>query len=69
MEETNHSLAEIAHSCGFADQSHFSRRFRSVMGRSPAVWRRERRSGVSVAELGSPISVVSRASAVIGSEA
>ena len=51
MEKTDQRLAEIAHSCGFADQSHFSRRFRAVMGSSPAVWRRERRSGVTAAEL------------------
>jgi AraC-like DNA-binding protein len=50
MEQTDHCLVEIAHSCGFADQSHFSRRFRSVMGRSPAVWRRERRAGVTEIE-------------------
>ncbi len=52
MERTDKRLAEIAHSCGFADQSHFSRTFRSVMGNSPAVWRRERRSGVTAIELG-----------------
>jgi AraC-like DNA-binding protein len=52
MERTDTCLAEIAHSCGFADQSHFSRTFRSVMGNSPAVWRRERRSGVTAIELG-----------------
>ena len=51
MEQTDQRLAEIAHCCGFADQSHFSRRFRAVMGCSPAVWRRERRSGVTSAEL------------------
>lgn len=52
MERTDRRLAEIAQSCGFADQSHFSRTFRAVMGSSPAVWRRERRSGVTAAELG-----------------
>lgn len=52
MERSDRRLAEIAHSCGFADQSHFSRTFRSVMGSSPAVWRRERRSGVTDVELG-----------------
>ena len=54
MERTDRRLAEIAQRCGFADQSHFSRTFRAVMGSSPAVWRRERRSGVSAAELGRP---------------
>ena len=32
-------LAELAHSCGFADQAHFSRRFRSAYGLSPGAWR------------------------------
>lgn len=54
MERTDQRLAEIAHSCGFADQSHFSRRFRTEMGSSPAVWRRERRMGVTAAETGAP---------------
>ena len=52
MVQTDQSLAEIAQNCGFADQSHFSRRFRHAMGCSPAVWRRERRAGVTDAELG-----------------
>lgn len=51
MEQTDKTLAEIALTCGFADQSHFTRTFRSMVGRSPAVWRRERRSGVTAAEL------------------
>ena len=34
-------LSEIALICGFADQSHFSRVFRLVMGTSPGAWRRE----------------------------
>jgi AraC family transcriptional regulator len=50
MEQTDLSLAEIAQTCGFADQSHFSRRFRADKGSSPAVWRRERRAGVTPAE-------------------
>ncbi len=54
MEQTDHRLAEIAHSCGFADQSHFSRTFRAWMNRSPAVWRREQRSGVTAAEFDLP---------------
>ena len=51
MERTGESLSAIALSCGFSDQSHFTRAFRAVMGRSPAVWRRERRSGVTAAEI------------------
>ena len=35
------SLAEIAISAGFANQSHFTRVFSALVGVSPAVWRRE----------------------------
>jgi AraC family transcriptional regulator len=35
------SLAEIAISAGFANQSHFTRVFTAVVGVSPGVWRRE----------------------------
>ncbi|GKQ53218.1 AraC family transcriptional regulator [Bradyrhizobium sp. Ce-3] len=35
------SLAEIAISAGFANQSHFTRVFSAAIGVSPAVWRRE----------------------------
>jgi AraC family transcriptional regulator len=35
------SLSEIAISAGFANQSHFTRVFSSVVGVSPAAWRRE----------------------------
>ena len=51
MESTTDSLSAIALSCGFSDQSHLTRAFRSVMGSSPAAWRRERRMGVTAAEL------------------
>jgi AraC family transcriptional regulator len=51
MEGTSESLSAIAVSCGFADQSHFTRAFGSIVGASPAAWRRERRSGVTTAEL------------------
>jgi AraC family transcriptional regulator len=33
-------LSEIALSCGMADQAHFSKQFRRVVGQSPSVWRR-----------------------------
>jgi len=36
------SLSEIAISAGFANQSHFTRVFSSVVGVSPGVWRREK---------------------------
>jgi AraC family transcriptional regulator len=34
------SLSQIALACGFADQAHYCRVFRSVVGLSPSVWRR-----------------------------
>lgn len=34
--------SEVALAAGFADQSHFTRSFRRVMGRPPSVWRRQR---------------------------
>lgn len=43
------SLSEIAISAGFANQSHFTRVFSSVVGVSPAAWRRETQ-GVSERE-------------------
>jgi AraC-like DNA-binding protein len=38
------SLSEIAISAGFANQSHFTRVFSSVVGASPGTWRRETQS-------------------------
>jgi AraC family transcriptional regulator len=32
-------LCQIAAECGFADQAHFSRCFRKVVGNPPALWR------------------------------
>lgn len=37
------SLADAAAACGFADQSHFSRRFKGAMGLSPGAWLRQMR--------------------------
>jgi AraC family transcriptional regulator len=37
---TREPLAEVALACGFADQAHFNRRFRDVVGISPGRWRR-----------------------------
>ena len=34
------TIAAIAHRCGFADATHFSRRFRAEFGLSPREWRR-----------------------------
>jgi AraC-like DNA-binding protein len=36
---TDESLADIALTCGFADQSHFSREFRRQFGRTPRAYR------------------------------
>ncbi|THK35807.1 AraC family transcriptional regulator [Ensifer sp. MPMI2T] len=40
MATTNEPLAQIALSCGMADQAHFSRLFRRLTGESPSHWRR-----------------------------
>ena len=46
LERTDDGISAIALSCGFADQSHLTRTFRSAVGFSPAAWRRQRRAGV-----------------------
>ncbi|TPM24820.1 AraC family transcriptional regulator [Mesorhizobium sp. B2-3-5] len=40
---SNLSLGEIARSCGFADQSHFTRVFARETGAPPGAWRRNQR--------------------------
>jgi len=40
LENTPHSLAEIAYLTGFSDQSHFSRIFKKHTGKSPAEYRK-----------------------------
>ena len=40
LAQTEGTLAEIAISCGFADQSHFTRVFKTFVGLTPAAWRR-----------------------------
>jgi AraC family transcriptional regulator len=37
---SDHSLAEIALACGFADQSHFTAAFRKAVGATPGAYRR-----------------------------
>jgi AraC family transcriptional regulator len=41
LSETNNSLVEIAAQTGFSDQAAFTRAFASVVGATPAKWRRE----------------------------
>lgn len=52
------SLADIAASCGFADQSHFTRAFSDVSGVAPGRWRRTHPSSGEVGR-GSPTSLAS----------
>jgi AraC family transcriptional regulator len=42
--EDDLNLAEIALTCGFADQSHFTAAFRKSVGATPAIFRRESRA-------------------------
>jgi AraC family transcriptional regulator len=41
LRSPDRSLSEIATACGFADQSHFTRVFTSVVGASPGAWRKQ----------------------------
>lgn len=47
LERSDESIAVIAASCGFADQSHLTRVFHAIAGASPAAWRRQRKAGVT----------------------
>jgi len=40
LQDRSRSLLDVALSCGFADQSHFTRVFSSATGFSPGAWRR-----------------------------
>jgi AraC family transcriptional regulator len=50
MVTTDERLSQIALSCGFADQSHFTRVYHRQVGSSPASWRRQRQihAGLSI---------------------
>jgi AraC family transcriptional regulator len=50
MLETDQALGAIAIACGFADQAHFSRRFRQATGTRPQSWRGVRRSGFDTSQ-------------------
>ncbi|MGA8258902.1 MAG: AraC family transcriptional regulator [Arenicellales bacterium] len=42
LQDPDTALADIALSCGFSDQSHFTRVFSATLGTSPGAWRRMR---------------------------
>ncbi len=42
LARSNATIAEIAASCGFANQQHFTTAFKRYTGATPAAWRRER---------------------------
>lgn len=44
MLETSQPLCEIALAAGFADQSHMTRQFHQVVGKTPSAWRRMTRA-------------------------
>jgi AraC family transcriptional regulator len=53
MLQTDASLSQIAHRCGFTDQAHLCKHFRQSIGQTPAAWRRTLRtqdSGESMAD-------------------
>jgi len=41
LRDANRPLSSIAAACGFADQSHFTRVFTSIVGASPGAWRKQ----------------------------
>ncbi|MGH8965999.1 MAG: helix-turn-helix transcriptional regulator [Actinomycetes bacterium] len=43
ISQPNLTIAAVARACGFLDTSHFSRRFRSVLGCTPTDWRTQHR--------------------------
>lgn len=44
VDQATASIESIARRCGFADVSHFSRRFRQAFQQSPSAWRRQHRA-------------------------
>jgi len=41
LRDADRALSDIATACGFADQSHFTRAFTSIVGASPGAWRKQ----------------------------
>jgi len=41
MTRSTETLCQVAQTCGFADQAHFSRTFGGLVGCSPSQWRRQ----------------------------
>lgn len=60
MLSTDSPLAQIALDCGLADQAHFSRLFRRMVGVSPRAWRRARGGGSGEGGSGTPAAVFVR---------
>lgn len=52
MVTTSESLAQIALSVSFSDQSHFCRLFRRAFGQSPSMWRRHHQMAASTSKGG-----------------
>lgn len=44
MLQTSQRLCDIALAAGFADQSHMTRQFHQIVGKTPSAWRRMRRA-------------------------
>jgi len=44
MIAAGHAIAEVAHACGYSDQSAFTRRFQAAIGMSPSEYRRKHAS-------------------------
>lgn len=61
MRDGSQTLADVALSCGFADQSHFTRTFSRLVGLSPRSWRRRNVAGDTLPPAGASSAVASRA--------
>jgi AraC family transcriptional regulator len=48
LEDTEKPLAQIAQDFGYADQPHFTKRFRKVTGMTPRTWRMEYQHATSM---------------------